>query len=129
MKSLILSSLLIFCIGCSSGGGTKSGSSRDPLKAAEILASGAPTAYEAVQMRRPMWFSSRGLKSSMTSGSRTPLVYMNGMKYGELEALRNIAAESISEVRFITAEDATIQFGTGHSSGVIMVTTKMGGSQ
>lgn len=127
MKSLILSFLLIFCIGCSSsGGGTKSGSSRDPLLTEEIVASGAPSAYEAVQMRRPMWLSSRGVKSFSTRGSQYPIVYVNGMNYGEMETLRNIPAETVAEVRFIKAEDATIQFGTGHTAGVIMVTTRTG---
>ena len=130
MKNLILSSVILpFLVGCSSGSGTRAGSGRDPLLTEEIVASGAPTAYEAVQLRRPIWLSSRGMKSFSTRGSTYPVVYMNGMKYGDLEALRNIPAETIAEIRYITAEDATIQFGTGHPAGVIMVTTRTGGNK
>ena len=96
MKTLTLSFLLIYCLGCSSVGGTKPGSSRDPLLNNEIIASGAPTAYEAVQMRRPTWLSSRGLKSIADRGSRYPAVYVNGMYYGEMETLRNIPAETVA---------------------------------
>ena len=44
---------------------------------------------------------------------------MNGV-----EALRNINVDQVQEIRHLNSRDATMQYGTDHGAGAIMVTTK-----
>ena len=39
-------------------------------------------------------------------------------------ALRNVPAEQVERIEFLSAADATMRYGTGHASGAILVTTK-----
>jgi hypothetical protein len=50
-----------------------------------------------------------------------PLVYVNGVRYGEPQTLRNLRVQEVEEIRFISATDATTRWGTGHTGGVIEV--------
>jgi hypothetical protein len=133
---------------CASGGGsargggaTASGSagpstqristSRDVIAEAEITsrASDASTAYQIVEKLRPQMLRARGSSISMNpdSAASTPIVprvYVDGISFGEVNTLSNIAANQVKEIRFISARDATTQWGTGHMGGVILVTTK-----
>ena len=43
---------------------------------------------------------------------------------GEIGLLYNINAETIKEVRYLSASEATVQYGTGHTGGAILITTK-----
>jgi hypothetical protein len=52
------------------------------------------------------------------------IVYMDDVRLGEPSSMVNIPASRIREIRFMNARDATTRWGTGHSSGVILVTTK-----
>jgi hypothetical protein len=120
----------IVILGCSGAReGTKAGAGRDPLYADEIAQSGATNAYEAVRMRRPMFFYSRGVKTLYAERGNSPVVYLNNSYYGDLESLRNITAESIAEIRYLTPSDATMQFGTGHANGVIQVISRTGAAR
>jgi hypothetical protein len=47
---------------------------------------------------------------------------MNG-----IEALRDLPVEVVQEIRYMNSRDATMQYGTDHGSGAILVTTKNGG--
>jgi hypothetical protein len=46
------------------------------------------------------------------------------MYYGELASLKNIQVTTIEEIRYLDSNAATLQFGTGHSGGIILVLTK-----
>lgn len=126
LKKVLVGLLIVGAVGCSSsGGGTKAVSARGPLKADEIATSGATTAFEAIQFKRPMFFQSRGPKSIHAQTSRQyPVVYVNGMYYGDIAHLRTIPSDNVEEISFMSDLDATLQFGTGHANGVIMVLTK-----
>ncbi|MCC6774419.1 MAG: hypothetical protein IT360_24760 [Gemmatimonadaceae bacterium] len=92
---------------------------------AEIAASGATSAMEAVQRLRPAMLRSRGAGSSVSNPGGDPIaVYVDGVRAGGPEALNNVTGLSVKEIRFIGAADATTRFGTGHVSGAILVTTK-----
>jgi hypothetical protein len=46
--------------------------------------------------------------------------------YGELQSLRQIPVSQVKEIRYLDFNAATLQFGTGHSGGIILVITKGG---
>jgi hypothetical protein len=120
--------------GCASGGassGTSARSSRsqDVIGEAEIASRvrDATNALQIVEQLRPQMLRSRG-SSSLTPGATSddalPRVYVDDISYGNVNSLSNLNSVSIREIRFIKAGDATTRWGTGHTGGVILVTTK-----
>ena len=64
-------------------------------------------------------------------GARTPEgpsadieIYFDGRHVGPLESLSSIPVEQIREIRYLASTDATLRFGTGHTEGAIVVTSK-----
>lgn len=127
----------VFLMAGACGGGAKgSGGAPAPSTAptrgssnviieAEIAAAGATSAMDAVQRVRPAMLRSRaGGTSASKAGGEPIIVYVDGIRMGGPEALNNVSAMSVKEIRFISAADATTRFGTGHPSGAILVTTK-----
>lgn len=120
--------------GCASGGtssGTSARSSRsqDVIGEAEIATRvrDATNALQIIEQLRPQMLRSRG-SSSLTPGATSddalPRVYVDDISYGNVNSLSNLNSVSIREIRFIKAGDATTRWGTGHTGGVILVTTK-----
>jgi hypothetical protein len=85
----------------------------------EIAGTTVESAYDAVQRLRPMFLRPR------STGSRSnalAVVFIDGVRRGDPEVLRAIAARSVEEIRFITAVDATTRYGTNIEGGVLQVT-------
>lgn len=122
---LLTSSLAAF--GCASSGGAEDGSSggsRNLITAEDLNdpAVQSLNALEAVDRLRPRWLRSR--TSSRGGGQTRPVVFLNGARYGGLDALQNIQVGDVEQIRFINARDATTRFGTGVQGGVIAVETR-----
>ena len=99
---------------------------RDVLFDAEIQSNRAPgrTAYDLLANLRPEFLRSRGTNSFRDITPLTAVVYIDNMKYGSLEQLRNLSADRVFQVRYLSAADATTRFGMDHGGGAILVTTK-----
>lgn len=125
--------------GCASSGaaGSKAGTvatsaprsgGQDLILESEITARAgeATNALQIVMKLRPQMLRSRGVISpnDPTGESTTPKVYVDNVSYGNVESLSNINSSQIKEIRYIKATDATTQWGTGHTGGVILVITK-----
>jgi len=94
------------------------------LTETEISSVDTPTALDAIQRLRPQYLRS----ASVPGAADGPVVYLDGIRLaGGVEALRDIAATTIREIRRLDALDATARFGAGHQGGAIVVTTKRGG--
>ena len=136
MRNAVLCAAGLFLLGCGGGSGTAaqpSATSRttrgaaDVIRESEINLAAYQTALEVVQNLRPNMLIPRGVGSDATglSAARIPIiVYMDDVRLGEIAGLSNIPANRVKEIRFMNARDATTRYGTGHSSGVILVTTK-----
>lgn len=99
--------------------------SANVITEAEVLAANVNNAYEAIQRLRPTMLRGRGSASSSDqSGSQGLVVYVDGSPLGGVQALGNISALNVREIRYLSASDATTRFGTGHPVGAILVTTK-----
>jgi hypothetical protein len=88
------------------------------------------TAFDAVARLRPNWLVAHGVTSAQSSGAGTgyALVYVDGQRYGDLNALRNIPAYHVGDIRYWDVTQAGARFGLqGGSSGVIEVTMKSPG--
>jgi hypothetical protein len=130
MRRALVGALVLAVAACGGGGGgaaqpnTGSRPIRGPadfISEAEINASVYQNALEIVQNLRPNMTRPRG---STSQGPVPVVLYMDDVRLGELNGLATIPANRVKEIRYINARDATTRWGTGHGSGVILVTTK-----
>lgn len=129
MRLPLLSALVLFLTlgalnACATSERSGSGGSGNVLESEAIEGVSATDAYQAIQNLRPRWLRSRGQISIQSQDAGMPVVYVDGMSYGDVGSLRQISTNTIEEIEFISASDATTRFGTGHAGGVIMVRTK-----
>ncbi len=114
---------LLAATACASGGMGTSGM-RDILTAQDIAASGAQTAYEAVQRLQPNWLTTRGASSVNSSGPEQADVYFGGVNMGGPQYLQSVLASEVKELHYYDAGQAATRFGMGHPRGVIELTLK-----
>ena len=125
--ALVTGLVVLLMAGCASSQTGGAVTTREILTAEEISRTTALTAYEAIQIRRPAFLAGaqrRALRDADQPDTR-PVVYVNGVFYGEVESLREIPVREIKEIRFLEVNDATRVLGSAHVGGVIMVTTKL----
>jgi lysophospholipase L1-like esterase len=94
---------------------------RTVLARAQMLNARFSTVYDAVQALRPNWLRPRGPESF--SLPLVVWVYVDNVRLGEVETLRNIQPSQVSTVRFYDGPSATGRWGVGHGAGVIHVST------
>ena len=121
--SLVLIGLTVPLVSCAAG--TASGGSRgnSNLITTEELEEARVDAHDllaVIERLRPNWLVTRGSTMRERIG---PVVYVYGTRYGDLESLRQIVLVAVLEVRWISASEATFQYGTGHAGGIIAVST------
>ena len=84
----------------------------------------AVNAYELVQRLRPLYLRDHGPQSLVLATSRTPVVYVDNTRLGEVYSLRTIPTAAVQEIKYLSASDATTRGGMNHMAGVIQVTTR-----
>lgn len=111
------------CASSPSGTGAVSPASRarNFITQEEIRAAASPTALDAVRALRPAWLTKRGPQS--VSYEADIVVYLDRARLGGVEALREIAAGTITSLEFLDAAAANYRFGAGHPYGAIIVST------
>lgn len=82
------------------------------------------SAWDAVDALRGNWLHDRGT-SSFTRPTEI-LVYLDGVRHGNVSSLRDIPATSVENIRFFNGMDASTRWGLDHGKGVIYVTSKAG---
>jgi hypothetical protein len=98
--------------------------SRRILLADEMRSVAATDAYEAVQRLRPEWLRRRGQISIQDPTAGEVVVYLDGVRFGGPRSLESLRAESVVQMEYLDASDATTRFGTGHGGGAILVRTR-----
>ena len=96
----------------------------DRIVPSELTNVVANNAYEIVEQLRPQWLRQRGPTSFMAPQGERPAVFVDNIRYGDLEVLRDIPLIEIREIRFVSGPDATTRWGTGVVAGVIEVIRK-----
>ena len=81
------------------------------------------SAYQAVEILRPRWLQPRG---TPTYGSSYARVVVDRTFRRELADLYRMSTDNIETMRYLSASDATIRYGTGYIGGVIEVTMRRG---
>ena len=130
MRKTVMCAMALVLVACGGGGAsttaqpnTQSRPIRGPadfISEAEINAGVYQNALEVVQTLRPTMLRPR----TGGANAQAVMLYLDGVRMNDLNGMSTIPAERIREIRFINARDATTRWGTGHDSGVILVTTK-----
>jgi hypothetical protein len=124
--------------GCAAGGGGAGGGGDPDLLTAENLAPYmASDTYTVIRRLRGNWLRTRatGTMTDMRTGQANPnlgandesqiKVYVDGsLRIEGVESLKSLPVEDVLEIRRLNARDATMQYGTDHGAGAILVTTK-----
>ncbi|HEU4723575.1 MAG TPA: TonB-dependent receptor plug domain-containing protein [Gemmatimonadaceae bacterium] len=123
-RTIRLLLLPLIVVSCTRQTGRTLGADRDVITEEEIATTSAITAYEVVQKLRGNFLSNRGKTTILGRSSPLPMVYLDGVRYGELASLRNISATIVQSIRLYRAWDAQQRYGNDVTGGVIEVTTK-----
>ena len=125
--ALTAAGLLILAVaGCSSSHATRPSNAApsrdaDVITADELTGSTAPSVYDAVRQLRPAWW----MRSQPTVVLRQNqlIVYVDGIRYGGFDSLRQLSKTSVAFVRYYSPGSAEARFGPGHPLGAIEVKT------
>jgi hypothetical protein len=126
LRTVLALSLALLLGACASSGERSSagGSGAITLEMIQDLSSSVSDAHQVVNRLRPQWLRSRGATSIRNPQPQYPVVYLDGTRYGPIGILRQIDANSVNEIRFISSSAATTRFGTGHMAGAILVASR-----
>ncbi|HYD51547.1 MAG TPA: hypothetical protein VEA99_02925 [Gemmatimonadaceae bacterium] len=87
----------------------------------QMLAGNYTTVLDAVEALHAPWLRPRG-PDSYTRQSQV-WVYVDGIRAGSVDALRELHPRLVNTVRFIDGPTATGRWGVDHAAGVIHVST------
>ena len=96
---------------------------RDYISTEEVRSSTAQNAYDAIRALRASWLTRKRGEQSLNSPTDI-VVYYNNARMGGLESLRQLSLGTVTWMRFYDAASANFRWGTGHSQGVILVSTE-----
>ncbi len=123
----------LLLVGCASGAGTAArdglgapaaASNSDILYADEIASAHATDAYDAIMRLRPRFLAPHALVSA-----RRPegvQVVVDGVTVRGRDDLRNVSAASIVYIRYLSALEASTNWGGGFTTPVVYVLTRAG---
>ncbi len=99
---------------------------RDPdvITAVELATQAGVTARQAIERLRPRFLRVRGPSTINAPDADRIVVYVDNSRMGGVEVLNQIRADDITEIRYMSAPDATSRYGTGHSAGAIVIMRK-----
>ena len=100
-----------------------SGASPDLIGNWELQELSDYNALDAIRRLRPAWLRP-GTRPAVAVGrsSTLPRVHLNGVPLQSLEALEEIDASEVREMRFLNGPNASTRFGTGYVNGAILIT-------
>ncbi len=81
-------------------------------------------AYTLIQHYEPQWLRKRGQGS--INKENEVVVYIEDNRQGGPNALRQIDISNVRKIEYLSASEANLEFGSGHSNGAIMVYFRQG---
>jgi len=103
-------------------------SNRSVINGEELSNTHETSLYNAIQRLRPDWLRTRG-PSSIQAGAQGNMnadavnVFQDMQKLGTVDVLRSMSLNQATSLRFYTAAEAQLRFGTGNPNGVIQILT------
>jgi hypothetical protein len=126
LRHAALGALLALAAACAGKAATTGTSrpraNRDEISLETIKDRHFMNAWEAVEALHANWLQVRGTDSQ---NSPTPVwVYVDNVKYGGVDRLRELPATNIAYIRHYDGVAATSRWGIGHGQGVIQISTQ-----
>ena len=127
-RKTLLALLVPLAWACSSGGapGGRVAPRRDPnlITEAELQDVSVASLFDAIRTLRPEWLQRRNPTTFRPQAEFNIVVYMDRIRFGEPETLRQFPPALAASVRFLSPAEAEAEFGTGHLQGAILVATR-----
>jgi len=127
VRILVALAFVVALPATSQGQGSKPNYERDLITREEIRerVPAARDALQVIQQLRPHFLRERTTGSMAAGSQREPVqVYIDGvLSATRTAALREVRAELIIEIKYLSSTDATSRYGTGHMNGAILVAT------
>jgi hypothetical protein len=120
-RTMLALTLAVATTACATTGERQPTGNPNLITAEQIEQSTATNAYDLVQNLRPRWLQVRGMTGAPTGETA---VYLDGTRFGEIDALRRLNARGLRSLEFLNPTEATNRFGTGHGHGAILITTR-----
>jgi hypothetical protein len=117
-------------VGCASSSGTpghRTSIRSNILTGEEIANTHADlnTAYDALSRLRPNWLAPHGAMTANTTVSNYATVFVDGQLVGDVQALKNVQAYYVDEIRWYDFTQAGARFGVrAGTTGAIEVIMK-----
>lgn len=96
------------------------GSVRDVIGTAELRQLRGVSALDGLVRLRPHWI---GGASNAGSASRLPVLYVDGLRQGDVTMLADISVEAVREMRYYRPNEAKTRFGRWDDGGVVVIWT------
>ena len=118
LRRIALSALVLLAAACASAPQagdptTPPRSPRSPLTYDQIAATQQTTLYDAIQRLQPSW-----LRSPSGSLETTVGVFVNGVRVGDLDFLRQYPATQAQEVRYLNPREVQAELTTRQAAGL-----------
>ena len=123
VRTVLAAVSLIVLSACATAGRAPA-SQHNVVTAEELVRAGDVNLYEALGQLRPNFLRSRGAIVGATSPAAPIQVYIDGMRMGETDHLRQIFAKSVAEVRFLEPAQAIARFGGNNTGGALVIVMK-----
>ena len=94
------------------------------LSRTEWTGANVSTAFDAIEQLRPQFFRSRGETSILLRSQTQTSVYLDTIRLGGLEALRDVPISGIESIRYLSAGEATNRWGTNQTGGAIQLVSR-----
>ena len=127
MRRVCTVALLLTAIACSSSTLARESTPRPSpnlITADEISKTSVQNALEVVQKLRPAMLRRATISSANAQSRGEIVIYIDNTRYGPVDNLRQIPSSSIALVRYFSASESQLKWGSGHPGGVIEVVTK-----
>ncbi len=115
---------------CAAGGaGAGTSGDRELLTLEDFAQYEAMDVYSVIRRLRGHWFHARStgtmLDPDLGANNESQIkVYVDGaLRTRGIEALKELSINEVREMRHLDSRDATMQYGTDHGAGAILVTT------
>lgn len=124
LRASVIALFMLVAAACASAGGGSSGGSRDLITREQIEDLPEGTAFTVVQRYRSGWLRARSQGSFTSSTPDYAVVFVDEMRYGDINSLSRISTSNIETIEYISATDATTRYGTGYPGGIIRIHTR-----
>jgi outer membrane receptor for ferrienterochelin and colicin len=116
--------LAVSAAACSASGGENTPRPQaNVITSDEIQTTQFRSAFELIRALRPQWLTGTGQSLSNQAAGQL-VVYVDGIRMGGPEHLRQIPTTDMRSARWLSSTEAGTRYGTGHAGGVVEIVTR-----